>query len=56
MTRTNLRVVAPTEEPIDIAALNRADIRERDWAAVHVAGDRAKPLPMWERVKRTWRG
>jgi hypothetical protein len=41
-------------EPIDITLELRKEIEARDWARVHVAGDRAKPLPFFERVRRTW--
>jgi hypothetical protein len=47
-----LHVVA--EEPIDICALNRADILERDWSAVHVAADKRPAITLGDRVKRTW--
>jgi hypothetical protein len=53
MTRPRLAIV--TDEPIDIAAAIRADILMRDWSACHVAGDRAVPLRIGERVKRMWR-
>jgi hypothetical protein len=43
------------EQPLDIAALNRADIEKRDWSAVHVAGDRRAPVYLPDRVKRLWR-
>jgi hypothetical protein len=43
------------ETPIDITLALRADIKARDWAKVHVAGDRNPPLYWVERVKRTWR-
>jgi hypothetical protein len=51
-SRAKLELVE--DPPLDIAALNRADIRERDWSRCHIAGDRAKPLPFFERIKRTW--
>jgi hypothetical protein len=48
-----LRIV---EEPlIDIGALIRADAKSRDWAAVHIRGDRNPPLGFFDRVRRTWR-
>jgi hypothetical protein len=34
----------PPEPPVDITLAMRADIVKRDWAAVHVAGDRARPI------------
>jgi hypothetical protein len=53
--RPNLRAVPPaTEPPLDIGRAMRAEIMERDGTAVHIAGDRAKPLPFFERIKRTW--
>ena len=49
-----LRVVH--EEPVDIQALNRAEIEARDWSACHVNGDRG-PVVCWQtRVRRWWRG
>jgi hypothetical protein len=54
MARTNLRIIAPADEALDIAALNRADIEKRDWAAVHVAGDRRAPVFLPDSVKRWW--
>jgi hypothetical protein len=56
MTRPNLRAVeAPADAaPKDITMLLRAEIMARDWAAVHVRGDRSPPLLSWERVRRTW--
>jgi hypothetical protein len=53
MTRPNLKVV-PADEPKDITLLLRAEIAARDWAAVHVTGDKNPPLPWMERVRRTW--
>jgi hypothetical protein len=42
------------EAVVDVTLALRADIMGRDWSAVHVRGDRAKPLPFFERIKRTW--
>jgi hypothetical protein len=42
------------EKRIDITALNRADIKARDWSAVHIAADRRAPVDLAEPVKRTW--
>jgi hypothetical protein len=53
--KSHLRAVPPaTEPPVDVTLAMRAEIMERDWSAVHVRGDRAKPLPFFERIKRTW--
>lgn len=42
-------------EPLDITLAIRADIKARDWGAVHIAGDRQKPIWLPERVRRLWR-
>jgi hypothetical protein len=54
--RPNLRAVPPaTEPPLDIGVLMRAERDDPErWERVHIAGDRAKPLPFFERIKRTW--
>jgi hypothetical protein len=53
--RPSLRAVdKPAEAPVDITLAMRAEIMARDWAAVHVRGDRSPPLLSWERVRRTW--
>lgn len=52
MKRTNLHIVEPAV--IDITALNRADITPRDWAAVHVSGDRAPAINLPQRRKWSW--
>lgn len=49
-----LRVVA--EEPIDIQALNRASILQRDWRLVHEAGDKGVAVDRFDRPRRWWRG
>jgi hypothetical protein len=41
--------------PIDITALNRADIKARNWSAVHIAADRRQPVAIEDCKKRTWR-
>jgi hypothetical protein len=52
--KPSLRIV--NEQPLDIAALNRADIEKRDWSAVHISGDRRAPVYLPDRVKRNlWR-
>jgi hypothetical protein len=47
-----LRIVE--EAPKDVTMLLRADINARDWAAVHVAGDRRAPVFLPDVVKRWW--
>jgi hypothetical protein len=38
---------------IDIYAADRERIRAKDWAAIHVAGDRREPVPhLWPRLGR----
>jgi hypothetical protein len=34
----------------------RQRIMCRDWSRVHRQGDRAPPLPFFDRIVRTWRG
>jgi hypothetical protein len=52
-----LHVVKQPPEPVkDITLELRAEIMKRDWAAVHVSGDRRSAVCMAERVKRVWRG
>jgi hypothetical protein len=53
MTRPNLKVV-PANEPKDITMLLRAEIAARDWAAVHVTGDKNPPLQLVPTIKRLW--
>jgi hypothetical protein len=43
------------EQPVDITLALRADIKARDWAAVHVAGDRRAPVFLPDCVRRAWR-
>lgn len=48
-----LKLVA--EAPIDITALNRADVGDAErWAKCHVEGDRRAPVWLPDRVKRGW--
>jgi len=55
--RTRLRVVrAPDAPAIDIHALIRADIKDRDWSGVHLAGDRNAPVALGPRVATEGRG
>ena len=53
-----LHAVPPpaAEPPVDIQAEHRAYVASRDWAKVHIEGDRNPPLSIGERVKRGWRG
>ena len=44
----------PQDAPKDITAMLRAEIRARNWAAVHIAGDRRQPLFIADAPKRTW--
>jgi hypothetical protein len=48
-----LRIVA--EPPIDIGALQRADIAARDWASVHVEADRRGAVEIAD-VRKVRRG
>jgi hypothetical protein len=43
------------EEPLDIAALNRADIAARNWEKCHIEGDRRAPVYLPDRIRRIWR-
>jgi hypothetical protein len=54
----NLRVVAPADQPppsYAYEAEQRRRIAAKNWAAIHVRGDRSQPLPFFDRVLRTWR-
>lgn len=37
-------------------AEQRRRIASKNWAAIHIAGDRREPLSLPDRVKRVWRG
>lgn len=50
----HLRAVDAEEAPLDITLAMRAEIMRRDWSACHVRGDRAQPLELSDRPKRTW--
>ena len=53
--KPSLAIVTPdTTAPIDIAALQRADIKKRDWSAMHIAADRRPPVEIEAPRKRTW--
>lgn len=48
----------PVEKPapdVSYEHRERKRIAERDWAAVHIRGDRAAPLNIIDRVTRLWR-
>jgi hypothetical protein len=53
--RSHLRAVKDEAPRIDICALNRADIAERDWSAVMIAGDKAPAIALPDLRKRMWR-
>lgn len=53
-TKPKLRIVAKTHRPVDITALIRAEIQERDWERVHVQGQRNPPLDLPDRPKGRW--
>lgn len=58
MTRRPLHLVdpAPTEPPIDIYAAIKAERDAINWAAVHIRGDRSRPLEWADRITRKgWR-
>ena len=50
--KPKLRLV---EQPVDINALNRADIASRDWARVMIEGDRRPSIELPDRPLRLWR-
>lgn len=50
-----LHIIKTTHRPVDITALLRAEIEQRDWSKCHVAGDRNPPLDIADRPKRGWR-
>lgn len=57
MPKADLRVVGKAEPvlpPVDITLALRAEIQARDWAAVHVAADRA-PVSLRDRLRRLLR-
>lgn len=54
--KTRLHAVpSPADEPLDISALIRADVQARDWASVHVNGDRGPAISLGQRIRRVWR-
>lgn len=42
-------------DPVDIHAKARAAILERDWASVHVAADKRRPIELPDQRKWGWR-
>lgn len=60
MKKAKLKVVPKQEpKPLDMAgdiyAADRAKIRSRNWASIHIAGDRRAPLDIPDRPhRRTW--
>jgi hypothetical protein len=52
LRKTMEAAVAREQERFDITLELRAEIMKRDWAAVHVSGDRSSAVCMAERVKR----
>jgi hypothetical protein len=53
LTRAALKLV-PAPGGVDLYATWRAEIAARDWSAVHVTGDRNRPLDLPER-RGGWR-
>lgn len=53
--KPNLKIIRATHRPVDITALLRADIEERDWDQVHIRANRNPPLDIADRPKRSWR-
>ena len=51
--KPRLHAVPAASEPLDITALNRAAILERDWSACHVAGDKGPRINLPEK-RRKW--
>jgi hypothetical protein len=57
MKDRKLKVVPKADEQplVDIYAADRAKIAARDWAKLHVAGDRSAALDIYQPPhKRTW--
>ena len=53
MTRRASLHIVSSDTPVDITALNRAAILERDWSACHVAGDKGPRINLPEK-RRKW--
>lgn len=48
---TKLKLVPPEQPaPVDIAQQWRDEVRQRDWSAVHIEGDRNPPISIARRV------
>lgn len=56
MKRRLKLIEGESEQPRDVTLLIREDIAKRDWSAVHVNGDRSRPLSIPDRIRRIWRG
>jgi hypothetical protein len=55
MTCTLVPSPERTDDALDIALLNRRDIRRINWDAVHVASDRRPAIKLADAVRRVWR-
>jgi hypothetical protein len=53
MTKPRLSLVE--SQPIDITALIRREIQQRDWEQVMIQGDRRAPVFLPDRIRRLWR-
>jgi hypothetical protein len=42
-------------QPIDITALIRREIQQRDWERVMIQGDKRAPVFLPDRIRRLWR-
>jgi hypothetical protein len=42
-------------QPIDITALIRREIQQRDWEQVMIQGDKRAPVFLPDRIRRLWR-
>jgi hypothetical protein len=59
MTARALKLVQPADQPepdLSYESRERRFIASRNWAGVHVAGDRADALEITDRPRRWWRG
>jgi hypothetical protein len=55
MTCTLVPSPERADDALDIALLNRRDIRRINWDAVHVASDRRRGSKLADAVRRVWR-
>lgn len=56
--KPNLRVVAPADQSAPSTEYewqHRQRIARKDWAAIHIGGDRSAPLSIIDRIVRPWR-